>query len=523
MTERLVQGLLEYQVQIQPDKAAIRCEGIDQPYGNLDMQANRVAHWLCHIGVTPGDRVLLFGANHNRLVAGLFGVLKASATFVPVHPQTPARKLDFIVQNCAPKAVITDSQGLSALKDLKLSSVRAVLLTSDVQLQETDNARLCSRWSELSSFPEHTPPTSTTPDDLAAIIYTSGSTKDPRGVMAPHRQILFAASAINSVIRNAASDVILCGIPLSFDYGLYQIFLAFEVGATLILEKDFAIPMNIPRLLKLHKVTGFPVVPSIVALLLRSRLLERVDLPDLRYVTSTGDILPPSHIRALRDLLPHVTIFPMYGLTECKRVSIMPEGGLEGHESSVGRPLPGTRVGIVGADGLPAPANATGELIVRGPHLAAGYWNDPVETERRYLRDERTGEIALHTGDLFRQDAEGFLYFVGRDGTFIKSHGQKVSPAEIEAVLCEIDGVAEAAAVGIPDPVLGEAVWAYVSLSGMRSVTDLEIMERCSALLSPVERPRHVEILQTALPRTANGKIDRRCLNQMAMNSISRA
>lgn len=519
MVTDLLQGLLEWQAERNPDNVALICDGREQRYRCLDAQANRIGHWLRQSGVAPKDRVLLFGPNQDRLVAALFGILKAGATCVPVHPQTPTRKLEFILQDCSPKAIVTDSQLLDAHQCIGSHCGQAVLLTSDAQPARLIGGASFSSWNALNFLPEYPPDPGATSDDLAAIIYTSGSTKEPRGVMEPHRQILFATHAINAVLQNSADDVILCGIPLSFDYGLYQIFLAFEVGATLVLERDFAVPMNIPRLLRTHNVTGFPGVPSIFALLLRSRLLERVDLPDLRYITSTGDVLPPSHVRLLHELLPHVTIFPMYGLTECKRVSIVPAGQLDGRESSVGLPLPGTQVAVIDTDGREVTPGAVGELVVRGPHVMAGYWNDPVETKRRFRHEQRTAETSLYTGDFLWQDKDGFLFFVGRDGTFIKTHGQKVSPSEIEAFLCEIDGIAEAAVVGVPDQVLGESAWVYVYLSRAGCMTHADILERCKALLSPIERPRHIEILQCPLPKTAHGKTDRGYLRKMAMES----
>lgn len=521
MIAELVQDLLELQAEHNPDRVAIVCEGREHTYAGLDMQANRVSRWLRRAGVETGDRVLLYGANTDYLVIALFGVLKAGAVFVPLHPDTPSRKLAFVLHDCASKAVVADIDLVDAQECIRSGLVEAILLTSDTRPVNEVKGASVALWDTLNSFPSHPVSTDATPDDLAAIIYTSGSTKDPKGVMEPHHQVIFATSAINAVLENRADDVILCGIPLSFDYGLYQIFLTFQVGAKLILERDFTVPMIIPRLLKAHKVTGFPGIPSVFALLLRSRLLERVDLPDLRYITSTGDVFPPSHIRRLHELLPYVTIFPMYGLTECKRVSIMPQGQLDGRESSVGLPLPGTHVSIVDGNGREVPRGIVGELVVKGSHVMAGYWNDPVETERRFRRDDSPGEILLYTGDFFQMDEDSFLYFVGRDGTFIKSHGQKVSPAEIESFLCDISGIAEAAAIGVPDPILGESVYVFVSLVEPQILGSQDIAEQCKNALSPTERPRHIEISESPLPKTANGKIDRRRLQQMAIEFVN--
>lgn len=500
------------------------CEGREPTFADLNTKANGVCCWLGLVGVKPGDRVLLFGENSDRLVAALFGVVKAGAVFVPVHPDTPSRRIDFILRDCAPKAIVADTALLennlvTTQQHLGVGLEQDILLTSDNYPETEVSCASISAWSAVDATASGPPTAEATSKDLAAILYTSGSTKDPKGVMEPHRQVLFATSAINSVIGNSSEDVVLCGIPFSFDYGLYQVFLAFQVGAKLILERNLSLPMAIPRLLKSHSVTGFPAVPSVFALLLRSRVLERVSLPDLRYITSTGDVFPASHIRQLRRLLPTTTVFPMYGLTECKRVSIVPRGELEGRESSVGLPLPGTSVSIVDGEGEEVPIGVTGELIVKGPHVMRGYWKDPVETSKRFPFDESTGERCLCTGDYFEMDREGFLYFIGRDGTFIKSHGRKISPAEIENFLCAVDGVSEAAAVGVPDAVLGEAVHVFVSSTKAEELVRLEVGRQCKSGLAPIERPRKIAVLRTPLPRTKNGKIDRKRLKQVAQEA----
>lgn len=515
----LITNMLERQALYNPQKTAI-IEGSDEySYSFIDAEANRIAQWLHASGINPGDRVALLGANTSQIVTALFGVLKAGAVFVPLHPLTATQKLRYIFEDCTPKAVIVDQSVLENHQFLIEDYSGLVLIT---QYNRTERQLKPSflYWDALYLYPDIHLDVPVSEDDLASIIYTSGSTKDPKGVVEPHRQMVFATLAINSVIRNTEEDVILCGIPLSFDYGLYQIFLAFQVGAKLVLEREFAVPMTIPRLLKMHRITGFPGVPSLFAMLLRSKLLERVNLPDLRYITSTGDVFPSSHIQRLKEILPHTDVIPMYGLTECKRVSIMPKGELGAHPSSVGLPLPGTRVSIVDERGLSVPTGTTGQLIVNGPHVMSGYWNDPIETARRFRYDPTTGETWLYTGDYFCSDQDGFLFFIGRNEMLIKSLGQRISPAEIEAILCNLDGVAEAAAVGVQDTVLGESISVFISVTKADAINSQDIAEYCKSELSPVERPRDIFILEAPLPRTNNGKIDRLMLKEMATNNI---
>ena len=519
LKHRLVNQLLEQQAECMPDKTAVIQNNTKYTYAFLEKLSNRFANWLLLSKVKPGDRVLIFGENSFELICAIFGTLKAGAVFIPMHPETPSGKLEYILTDCLPSAILIDPHLRDKHACLKRIKHKPVLITSGT-INEKKDPGLFS-WETLQSFDDKPPPVTSTTDDLAAVIYTSGSTGLPKGVMELHRNIVFAVSAINSILKNNSEDIILNGLPFSFDYGLYQIFLAFQAGAALVVERDFSVPIAIPRLIKMHKVTGFPGVPSIFAMLLRSRLLERIKLPDLRYITSTGDVFPKAYILELQKLFPGVDIFPMYGLTECKRVSIMPMGKLKGHESTVGLPLPGTHVFIINRNGSQVSDGETGELVVSGPHVMAGYWNDPEETALRFRKNVNTGDIELYTGDIFRRKEDGYLYFVGRDETFIKKHGQKISLVEIENIITEFDGIAEVAAVGVSEPEYGESVCVFVSRYESSNLTAKDISEQCRHFLTSIEIPKNIIILDKSIPRNSNGKIDRARLRLIATEKIA--
>jgi len=507
----LITEFLESQAKRNPSKVAISQNGLEYTYRELDLQANQVAHWLLHQNVHAGDRVMILGSNSVNVITALFGIAKIGSIFILINPSVSKRNLQHILGDCCPKAIILDYSVWKAHTFLSQEFHGSILLLQrKMELDMVSPAQYF--WDTVHSFSDASVSIAIEPTDIAAIIYTSGSTNYPKGVVAPHGKIVFATMAINSVLQNSENDVILCGIPLSFDYGLYQIFLAFESGAKLVLEREFRVPMDIPRLIKVHGVTGLPGVPALFAMLLRSGLLERVELPTLRYITSTGDVFPQAHIAQLRIFLPTVTIIPMYGLTECKRVSIMPMGALDRHMNSVGLPLPGTRVKIVDEFDHVVEFGVTGQLIVQGPHVMNGYWNDAEETQRKFHLDPITSETWLYTGDYFRSDPEGFLYFVGRDEMVIKSSGQKISPVEIEAFLCTIDEISEAAVIGIPDPIFGEVISIFVTPKAPGAISVNEIVIKCKEGLSPIENPKRTILLDAPLPKTSNGKIDRKYL-----------
>src|SRR6185369_8954933 len=237
--------------------------------------------------------------------------------------------------------------------------------------------------------------------DLAAIIYTSGSTGDPKGVMLTHLNMVSAARSISSYLELQADDVILCALPLAFDYGLYQILMAFLKGATVILERSFAFPVKVLQTMAHERVTVFPGVPTMFSLLMNLKTLREHPLPALRKITNTAAALSEEHIRQLRSLFPQALLYSMYGLTECKRVTYLPPEQLDVRPTSVGRGMPNEEVWLVDAAGQRLPNGATGELVIRGSNVMRGYWDKPEQTAQRLKPGPIAGEVVLYSGDIF--------------------------------------------------------------------------------------------------------------------------
>ena len=347
--------------------------------------------------------------------------------------------------------------------------------------------------------------------DLAALIYTSGSTGDPKGVMLTHRNMLTAAASITSYLRLAEDEVILGILPLAFDYGLYQMLMAFRQGARLVLERSFTYPAQVLGQMATEGVTCFPGVPTIYAILTEMKDLSRFDLSAIRLVTNTAAALPVKHILALGKLFPKARIYSMYGLTECKRCTYLPPEDLARKPESVGIAIPNTELWLVDEQGAKVGPNVVGQLVIRGATVMRGYWEKPAETAKKLKAGPLPGELVLYTGDFCRLDDEGYLYFVGRMDDIIKSRGEKVAPKEVEAALVAIPGVHEAAVIGVPDELLGQAVKAFVVLAPGSALDVKTIQRECQARLVPFMVPRHVEIV-AALAKSANGKIDKKGL-----------
>jgi acyl-CoA synthetase (AMP-forming)/AMP-acid ligase II len=245
------------------------------------------------------------------------------------------------------------------------------------------------------------------------------------------------------------------------------------------------------------------------AMILQMKDLRPGDLPSLRYVSNTAAALPPAHIRRLRDLFPTAKLFSMYGLTECKRCTYLPPGELDGRPGSVGIAIPDTEAFVVDDEGQTVPPGVIGELVIRGPHVMKGYWENPEATARVLKPGPNPWEKILHTGDLFRTDEEGFLYFVGRKDDIIKSRGEKVAPKEVETVLYALPGIREAAVIGVPDPILGAAIRAVVALEAGSGLSAQDIIRHCAKNLEDFMVPKQI-VFRPALPKTESGKISRR-------------
>jgi amino acid adenylation domain-containing protein len=498
-------------------------------YAELDRAASALAGRLRDLGVARGDRVALLLANGAPAAVAIYGVLRAGAAFTPLNPTIKREKLAYVLANCGAVVVICDGKladlahaacaGAPSVRHLLATGApRADALAFDPLAAEATGAASAPVASGPGSAgaacaapaPPADPPLSV---DLAAIVYTSGSTGAPKGVTLTHANMAFAAGAIVEYLAMTHDDRILCVVPLSFDYGLYQLLMCVRVGATLVLEPGFTFPGRVVALLEREQITGLPGVPTIFQVLTSLRGLAERELPELRFLTNTAAALSTTTIAALRATFPGARLYSMYGLTECKRVSYLPPDQLDVRPESVGIPIPGTEVWIEDAEGRELGPGEVGELIVRGAHVMQGYWNDPHATAQRLRPGRWPWERVLATGDLFRRDADGYLFFVGRTDDIIKSRGEKVAPREVEEVLHGLRGVRAVAVVGEPDALLGEAICAYVVAAPGERLDPAELRRACAERLEDYMVPTRIELC-AELPTTANGKVDRRALAQ---------
>lgn len=515
----LVNEFLEHSAERLPDKVALICEDKRLTFSEIEDLANRLANAMLDEGLERQDRVATFIENSVELVVSIFAASKSGSIFLIINPLVKAKKIKYILNDSQAKILITDTKRFKEILKIlpNCSSLKVIVITDyDSKEKETfqDADKMVISFTEtVKNYPPHRPPKKCIDIDLASLIYTSGSTGDPKGVMLTHLNMVSAANSIIEYLENTQEDIIINVFPLSFDYGLYQVLMSIKFGGTVVLEKSFFYPYKMIDLIIKERVTVFPVVPTIAAILLKLTDLDKHDFSSVRCVTNTAQAMPPKYFSHMQKVFSHAKIYSMYGLTECKRVSYLPPEQLEKRPTSVGKAMPNTEVYIVDSYGKKITnPGVIGELVVRGANVMKGYWNLPRETDRVLRPGPLPSEKVLYTGDLFKMDEEGYLYFIGRKDDIIKIAGALVSPKEIENALYEIDDVVEAAVVGVKDEILGQTAKAFVVLGKGSTLTKEDVRRHCSKSIEKFMVPKYIEILDE-LPKSSHGKITRKDLS----------
>jgi amino acid adenylation domain-containing protein len=494
------------------DRPALRDAVATLTFGGLDAGSDAVAAALQRGGLRRGDRVALFAGNSVAFVAALFAIWKAGGVLVPISAHARAPKAKALLQDCTVQALIASS----AVADVVASVAGEVPTLAQVLWTDVPPAGAPPGLvvDELLARPEGRPRDPGLIDqDLAAVVYTSGTTGMPKGVMLTHANFANTSWAIADYLGNRPDDLVLCALPLTHTYGLFQVLVGVRVGHPVALEASFTFPYAVLERLQQLRATGLPGVPALWSQVLQLHGLERLDLSSLRYLTNAAGPLPPAQLQRLRALFPQTRIFPMYGLTECSRVCYLDPDLVDTKVGSVGKAMPNCEAYVVDEQGHRVGHGVVGELVVRGANVMRGYWRRPHDTQQAFVDGDLPGDKALRSGDLFRTDAEGFLYFVGRSDDVFKCKGEKVSPAEVESVLCQSPVVADAAVFGVPSAAEGMSVYAALVLHDGAQACEQDLRRHCRANLESFAVPRHIEF-RASLPKTESGKLDRRALQR---------
>lgn len=497
------------------DKPALFALGNWHTYGELNTQANRLAHFLLRRGLKKGDRVALFIENSAEYVVSYYAVLKAGGTTVALNTENTAEDLDYIVHDCGVRFLITCYR-LAAkilippLPDTPVRSPAPGAVFEGVFVwNEPENAVMSWRGCSAVGLPEaletcpgDNPNIRIIDLDVASIVYTSGSTGKPRGAVLSHLNIVSNTRSIVDYLELTAEDRILVVLPFHYIYGKSLLNTHFFVGGSVVVDNRFLYPNVILQTMHEQEATGFAGVPSTYTILLSRSNLKASKFPKLRYVTQAGGAMAPSVQKEVAEVFAPARLFVMYGATEASaRLSYLDPEDLPRKWGSIGKAIANVDLFVADEHGTPLPAGDEGEIVARGSNLMSGYWSHPEETEQ-VLRNG-----LYFTGDIGRMDEEGFLFVVGRTKDMIKIGGNRVSTKEIEEAIHEHPAIVEAAVIGVPDHVIGETPKAFLVIKkGTAEGLLEELPVFLQKHLAVYKIPRLYEI-RTALPKNEAGKI----------------
>jgi acyl-CoA ligase (AMP-forming) (exosortase A-associated) len=510
----LVHHMLRASAERLPEKEAVVHGGERLTYSEVWTKITNLAHGLRRAGVQRGDRVGIYLEGSIPQVLSIFGILRAGATFVPINTQLFPEQVAHIAKDSGMRALITSKSRLGGILEIlsEIPTLQFFVVTGDGEAPSTpfpvySFETFCASdpfpgWGEDSIS-----------KDLAAILYTSGSTGNPKGVMLSHANVMAGATIVSTYLGITEKERILAVLPFSFDAGLNQLTTAIQQGGTIVLI-NFLFARDIVQMLHKEKITGLAGVPTVWSLITQANsTLTKQPPPHLRYITNTGGAMPQNVLKLLRQALPATKIFLMYGLTEAFRSTYLPPEELDRRPTSMGKAIPDTEILVINEDGELCKPGEIGELVHRGPTVSLGYWGRPEDTSKvlrpNPLLPPELGdcEKVCYSGDLVKMDDDGFLYFVGRRDTMIKSSGYRISPTEVEEVIFSSGTVRHTAVIGIPDEVLGQTIKAFVTPRDGELVNPENLLAHCASKLPRYMLPRVIEVL-SEMPRTSSGKVD---------------
>lgn len=502
-----------------PEHTALIFRKEKMTYAALHDEVQAFGKGLLAFGLDKNDRVACYLPKQFETIISIFGPAYAGGVLVPVNPGLKHRQVAYILKDCNVRFLVTSADRLMVLKDALADcpDLELIILTGKMPDNPVITDRKIISYDDfLAQGRDYGITVHKVIDaDMAAILYTSGSTGMPKGVVLSHRNMIAGAETVAGYLGNNSQDRILSVLPLSFDAGLSQLTTAFSVGATVVLM-NFLLPRDVIRQAVKHKITGITCVPPLWV------QLVDLDWPDdavhsIRYIATTGGRMPVPVTRKFRKILHNSDIFLMYGLTEAFRSTYLPPSEVDRIPQSMGKAIPNVEIMVVREDGTLCDVGEEGELVHRGALVGLGYWNDKARTHERYrpapgqLAGLTNPEIAVWSGDTVKRDADGYLYFIGRRDEMIKTSGYRTSPTELEETIFASGLVDEIAAIGMDHEQLGQAVWIVATGKGEGSLDMEAIMAYCR-----VEMPGYMvpdKLIQwDSLPKNANGKIDRKTI-----------
>lgn len=483
-----------------PGRPALEGRAGHLSFAELEERLGHLAAWLAGFGLEPGARVASWIAKGPVAALMPLAAPRAGLVHVPVNPLLKRAQVAHILADSGARLLIGTPARLETLEPGDVPAACELHSENDTAYAMTGGPTL--------------PPSDADPRALAAILYTSGSTGRPKGVMLSHANLWLGAVAVADYLKLEPEDRTLCVLPFSFDYGQNQLLSTWYAGGCAV-PLDYLTARDVIKSVERRNITTLAGVPPLWVQLTELEWPAEV-AGRLKRLTNSGGALTRPLVARLRALFPNADLYPMYGLTEAFRSTYLPPELVDSHPDSMGTAIPFAEILVVRPDGSVTADGEPGELVHCGPLVAQGYWRDAVRTAERFRpapAGSRHGGVAVWSGDTVRREADGLLYFVGRDDAMIKSAGNRISPTEIEEAAAAVEGVAEAVALGVPDARLGAVVRLLIRASEGRDVADLEerVRSHLKQILPTFMQPHDIDV-RDVFPRNANGKVDRALL-----------
>jgi acyl-CoA synthetase (AMP-forming)/AMP-acid ligase II len=508
--------LLADNLPLRPSKPALIDRDRQTTYAELAAEAGRVAAWLDAAGVRAGDRVIVHLRKSIAETASMFAVAHRGAVIVNVNAQWTPEQLAYVADDCGARVIIVEPRVAEALA---AGPPLARVLVAGPAPDGFADLTLPPPGPGLDPVPR-------LDSELAAIMYTSGSTGRPKGVMLSHRNLLAGARSVARYLALGEDDRLLGVLPYSFDYGLNQLTTMMLVGGTVI-HQPVPLAAEVVAAAARHAATGIAAVPPLWSQIVRLLEASPVTLPALRRVTNSGGKIPRNVLERMPAVFPGVDIVLMYGLTESFRSTFLPPTKFAAKMGAIGQAIPGAEVYVVKPDGAVAVPGEQGELVHRGPLVSLGYWGRPEATAEKLrpcpaLAPLIGDEPVVWSGDTVRLDADGDLWFVARVDAMIKTSGFRLSPDEVEDLVCRSGLVADAVAFGVDDDELGQVV--HVAVTALDNFDPDTLTGYCRRVMPHYMVPRRFHLWSEPMPRTASGKLARpeitaRCRERLALEA----
>lgn len=515
----LIHHYLERSAESNPDHAAVVDGERTISYRSLHERAGRIASLLAQSGVGRGDRVGIYMTKSIDAVAAIYGTLRAGAVYVPLDPSAPPRRVGFIAGNCGIRHLVTERRKQPVWEELIAAGagLQHLVVMDDDRVEGHIAGVELHPSSEIDQSFEEPGDGRTIENDLAFILYTSGSTGDPKGVMLSHVNCrCFVRWAVDE-FEVTTTDRLSSHAPFHFDLSTFDLFGAAAAGASVILvpPKLSVFPAEMMRFIEYHRITVWYSVPSILTLMTEHAGIETGAMPSLRTILFAGEVFPTKYLSRMMHLLPDVEFANLYGPTETNvctwyRVPRAPEESAP--PIPIGRPISNVETFVIGDDGTEAPVSSVGELYVRGPTVMKGYWGDAQRASEKLVPsplERHLGDLVYRTGDLVEQMADGGYRFLGRRDNQVKSRGYRIELGEVESVVGQHPVVIECSVVAVADEMISNRIVCFVACK-----TDLDVDEltrHCADRMPRYMVPERFIGLDS-LPKTSTGKIDRQAL-----------